>query len=384
MKGEIGSLTGLRGIAALWVCAYHTLIFLDPANGSTFSSALAVLGTGGYLGVDIFFVLSGFVLAHNYGEDALHSRPSEYCAYLRKRLARIYPVHLATLALVGACVFALGLAGIDYIHPEFFTTDGFIRSLALIHAWQFPVEGVWNGASWSISAEWAAYLAFPLVAVCTLRIRTVAAALSILGLLYAVLYCFVITSEQPDSLAFGMIRVAVEFPAGLVLYRIWQIQKTPRGRNGDLLAVGALIVMVLGSGLLDTALAGGWSMKALPIFACAIVYGLACSTAWARSATDSTVAQYLGRISYSFYMIHTIVMFSALSVLIGADHSRGTGTALIAMTVSVFLSLALADLCYRFIEQPCRRLMVTAGHSTHGWFSGRSARARSVTPADHP
>lgn len=384
MRAEIGSLTGLRGIAALWVCAYHALNFVDPASRSVISSALVLLGTGGYLGVDVFFVLSGFVLAYNYGDQSLHRRPAEYCAYLWKRLARIYPVHLATLTLVSACVFALGLAGIDYAHPEFFTTDGLIRSLALIHAWQFPVEGTWNGASWSISAEWAAYLAFPLVALCALRIRTAAAALSILCLLYTLLYGFVITSEQPGSLAFGMVRVAVEFPAGLVLYRLWQIQKTPQGRYGDVLAVGALVAMVLGSGLLDTALAGGWSVKVLPILACVIVYGLTCSTAWARSTTVSTVAQYLGRISYSFYMIHTIVMYSALSILMAAEQKAGTGMALIVMSLSVVVSLALADLCYRFVEQPCRRLMVTTSPSTIGWLSGRSAPARSTTPVDRP
>ena len=85
-RPELRSLTGLRGVAALWVLWYHAC---DAARTPQF-------GFGGYLGVDIFFVLSGFVLAYNYAGVRL-----TYAGFLWKRLARIYPVNLVTLAAVG-------------------------------------------------------------------------------------------------------------------------------------------------------------------------------------------------------------------------------------------------------------------------------------------
>jgi peptidoglycan/LPS O-acetylase OafA/YrhL len=371
MKEEIVTLTGLRGLAALWVCAYHALSFVDPATQSWVAGAAAVLGSGGYLGVDIFFVLSGFVLAHNYGAAA--ARPSTYGPYLWKRLARIYPVHLATLAFLSISIFALGLRGIEYVHPEFLTLDGLARSLVLVHAWQFPITPTWNAASWSISAEWAAYLAFPLVALGAARIRSPAVALAVILLLYAALYSFISASGLPRSVAFAMPRIAAGFSAGVLLYRIWQVRGCSRSTAGDVMASIALALMVLGSGVLDASMGDGWSIRGFPILACAIVYGLASSSRWAARMTSAGVLQYLGRISYSLYMIHTIVIYTALSIVGGRPGSGAEAATLIA--ISIATSLVLAALCYRYVEEPCRRVMVMAGGSQVRW-SGHSAPAR--------
>ena len=65
-QGEIEALTGLRAVAALWVFLFHASNFADRI-GSDLAPALRFVGAGGFLGVDIFFVLSGFVLAYTYG-----------------------------------------------------------------------------------------------------------------------------------------------------------------------------------------------------------------------------------------------------------------------------------------------------------------------------
>jgi len=95
MTGLTG-LTGLRGLAALWVLGYHAWSI-----------------PGGYLGVDLFFALSGFVLALNYGDAALHASPRRYGQFLGKRLVRLYPAHLCALLLTLACglIYSLAVSG---------------------------------------------------------------------------------------------------------------------------------------------------------------------------------------------------------------------------------------------------------------------------------
>ena len=70
-RNEIAALTGLRGLAALWVFLFHIPVAV-PTASPALKAVLGTLGAGGYLGVDIFFVLSGFVLTLNYGEARLH------------------------------------------------------------------------------------------------------------------------------------------------------------------------------------------------------------------------------------------------------------------------------------------------------------------------
>src|SRR3979490_2903480 len=93
--GEIRSLTGLRGIAALWVVALHLEFTRAPFINN------------GYLGVDLFFVLSGYVMALNYGWPRM--RLGDYCRFLRKRLARTYPLYVFT-AVAAYCLAYFGIA----------------------------------------------------------------------------------------------------------------------------------------------------------------------------------------------------------------------------------------------------------------------------------
>ena len=94
MRTYLYTLTPLRGIAAVLVVLFHSQIFFYPLAGSWAGSFLA----RGWLWVDFFFVLSGFILCHVYGEafrDGI--RRPVYLAYLRARFARVYPLHFITV-----------------------------------------------------------------------------------------------------------------------------------------------------------------------------------------------------------------------------------------------------------------------------------------------
>ena len=125
----------------------------------------------GYLGVELFFTLSGFILCHVY-LDSVADGGFRYFGFLWARLARIYPLHLATLAGVGVMALAAQAAG-RTIEASVLSWSSLPANLLLVHAWGFaPVAG-WNHPSWSISAEWFAYLTFPLFAWSALKTQDI-------------------------------------------------------------------------------------------------------------------------------------------------------------------------------------------------------------------
>ena len=158
----IDSLTAVRGAAALWVVLFHfspeLYALLPPTR------ALAPLIDRGHLAVPLFFTLSGYVLALNHAA-AFGRRLSAAGVkeFLLRRLIRIYPLHLATL-LGTAAMAAVGARFGATLDPRGYGAVDFLLNLALVHAWVPEFHLTWNYPSWSISAEWFAYLLFPALA----------------------------------------------------------------------------------------------------------------------------------------------------------------------------------------------------------------------------
>ena len=159
---NIRPLTSLRFFAALWVVLFHYWPKLDVA----FTPALVAKG---YLGVELFFVLSGFILCHVYLAAAGEGR-LKYGAFLWNRLARVYPLHLATLFGMIALGVVAGLAGVA-IDGEILRWDALPANLLMVQAWGLAPAAAFNHPSWSISAEWFAYLTFPAFAFVAWRLR---------------------------------------------------------------------------------------------------------------------------------------------------------------------------------------------------------------------
>ncbi len=203
-------LTSLRGILAGWVFCYHLNLQLGGADG-----VLAPLLHRGYLGVDGFFLLSGLVLAianpnQQVTLNALHR-------FWFQRLRRIYPVHLAVLALLAALAVGAALADIPPRDPNRFGLTALLQNLLLIHAWGFSSGWAWNYPSWSISAEFAGYLLFPAL---WLAVRMAGAKTNGVILL-ACLAALVLADIPPVGLNLtyqhALLRFFPEFIAGMAL-----------------------------------------------------------------------------------------------------------------------------------------------------------------------
>jgi peptidoglycan/LPS O-acetylase OafA/YrhL len=185
---EISALTSLRGVAALTVLIFHVIPDFR-----------------GYLAVDLFFLLSGFVLTHVYRQIAL-TRES-YFKFLKARLARIYPVHLMMLVVL--------LPMLD-TRPDF-SSGGLLSSLLLL---QSPWHSIcWNYASWSISAEWHAYLLFPIL-VMNYRTRSNKALLATLLVCAGVVGLTDLTlgSGNISNTIVVLLRCLPEFISGMAIY----------------------------------------------------------------------------------------------------------------------------------------------------------------------
>src|SRR5688572_16960184 len=159
---ELKPLTSLRFIAAFWVLLYHFKDHLSLNRGQF------GLVADGYLGVDLFFTLSGFILAHVY-LASLESGRFGYGGFLKNRIARVYPMHLAALAAMLVLFAGATAIGAGVGSPDAFKLADLPAHLFMVHAWGATAAVGWNFPSWSISAEWAAYLIFPLVAAIVLK-----------------------------------------------------------------------------------------------------------------------------------------------------------------------------------------------------------------------
>ncbi len=164
--GEIRALSGLRIVAALWVVLFHFRPLLAQASPSL-STALAppVLDAGAQ-GVDLFFILSGFVLTWNYLDRMGESWSArDTLRFLWLRLARVWPVYLVTMHLAAAwIIFTLYVGHVPAEPPvvESLNATSWVRQVLLVQLWFQPYfdGSSWDGPAWSISAEWLAYLLF--------------------------------------------------------------------------------------------------------------------------------------------------------------------------------------------------------------------------------
>lgn len=166
--GPIGALTGIRFVAAAWVVLFHIQLFNDGAFGP-----LEPFVRQGDLGVDLFFLLSGFVLAHNY-LDHLGPSPSipDAGRFLWARLSRIWPLYMVAI-LLGGALLAIRQGAFGTTPKVPLTLGKFLEQVVMIQQWRaydVPYSS-WTGPAWSISAEWLAYLCFPVLAILVWRLQ---------------------------------------------------------------------------------------------------------------------------------------------------------------------------------------------------------------------
>ena len=329
---HLQSLTPLRGIAALTVLMFH----LARNSGD---SSLPAFFLRGYLGVDLFFVLSGFVLTHVYVQGFLGDTSWRSAgAFLWARVARIYPVHFFVTALLVACGGAQGLSGLDVL-------DNFLLILV-----PWPVHSI-NQPSWSLSAEWYAYLLFPLMVGwlwrCNGRIAAAICFALLLGLDIAIIGSFGDLREVGGGWG-ALARALPEFTLGVITYRAFSDPHAARIWRSDvafLAVAGALAVAF------EFMPNDGIIVALLPLLLLAAVR----NTGLAARVLNAAPLRWMGDISYSVYLGQAFA-FSAVLTL--ATTPLGPALGLDGLrALAVVFALAIGALIYRCVEVPCRALL---------------------------
>lgn len=129
----------MRALAALLVLLLHTNHFLSAGMADVLPFLLR-----GYLGVDFFFILSGFIITHVYLDSLAYPSWRATRVFLWHRLIRLYPVHIAVLGAMLAMVGLAAAAGFRVNNPEMLRWDDLYAQLLLIHAWGVIPVASWN------------------------------------------------------------------------------------------------------------------------------------------------------------------------------------------------------------------------------------------------
>jgi peptidoglycan/LPS O-acetylase OafA/YrhL len=363
MPAQLDSLTGLRWTAALMVFLSH--VFLWPAaapKGEVGESIRTFVSMGGYVGVSVFFVLSGFVLT--WSARANDTAPK----FWRRRFFKIYPNHF--VAFLVAVVFIVWRGEKAYFAPLGDQLPALVPQLLLLHAWlpDLNLAFSFNVVSWSLSVEATFYCCFPLLLTAVNRIRPE-------RLWY--------WAGGVVLLIFCIPQVARLLPAGEVAYEgltsweYWFVYVLPLSRMGEFF-LGILLARIV--------LAGRWinipPWLAALVFAAGYVVALNVPKMYAIVATTvvpialliPTVAMadvrgrrsllarpvmvWLGHISYAFYLVHFFMILLVLAI-IGEDFQGTYLTSIGFVVAALSLGIGLAWTLYQFVEKPMMRRFAT-------------------------
>ena len=360
-KTDIPALTGLRGAAALWVAAYHLLL---PAGFVT-GLAATMLGRG-YLAVDLFFVLSGFVMALSYGA-VFRARAGLriFCGFMLRRLARLYPLY-AVILTVRFVYTVLRYGTFDLPRPWIaapmqMPAFGIPANLLMMQSWGLTSSSI--GTAWSISTEWGAYFLFPLLATLVLwrGWRLAAGAVCGAGLLLVGVVMLDASGgyhagllDAWDGATVGpMLRCLAGFTIGMAVFRL------SRNRHAARIAGAAPFRWMIPS-LLLPAFAAGAPDLAIYLLLPALVLSLACAPS--RNVLATTPLIRLGEISYALYLLHVFMLHPLDLARAGAHEVLPPWCADAAAATAVFaVLLAASHLAYRLIEMPGRALILRWG-----------------------
>lgn len=367
MVERLSPLDGLRGIAALLVVVFHFRHF-GPWFGLPWSESSEFLHKG-YLWVDLFFVLSGFVLAHVYARGFRRGPPrwDQVRAFWWARFTRVYPLHLAALLLL------IGLVAVGLVQPlghngRCYDLWNLVASLGLVHVWGVTDGLCWNVPSWSIAAEAAVYAMFPWLVPLLMgmprRWQRLVPVACIAGLVALV----VIVGKEGLNIhhTLGAARCLPSFILGIWIFHEkdagtrWQ--RAVQTDTGCVLA-GVAVILLMHHGAPDVLIVTAMAL---------LVAGMAGNHGTPGRLLGAPLFVWLGAISYAIYMLHwplLLVMASLLELWLPGQEepfSRPLKAMLYAIYFSVLLAVSTAT--YHFLEVPARRRL------RQGWVWPRRLR----------
>lgn len=349
-------LDGLRGVASIMVVAFHVL------ESYTGGNRLVQIINHGYLAVDFFFLLSGFVVAYAYDDRWGKMTLWDFC---KRRLIRLQPMIIMG-SIIGAALFYLQTSG---IFPLISQTSVWKMLLVMvigftliplplsmdIRGWQemHPL----NGPAWSLFLEYIANLLYALV------IRKLSKkALAVLVFLFACLLIhYLLMGPTGDliggwtlnetQLNIGFTRLLFPFFAGILLCRLGKLIRI----NGGFWLCSLMIVIILsvprigGSGHL-------WMNGLYESFAVIILFPLIISIGAGseiKNKRSIKACKFLGDISYPLYITHYPLIYIYTAWVVDNNIPLGGHGLLVGLTLLIG-SVCIAYACLKLYDEPVR------------------------------
>ncbi|MGY1635028.1 acyltransferase family protein [Geodermatophilus sp. SYSU D00742] len=384
----IPQLTGIRAFAALWVACFHFRPYLLESFPQSWP--LTPLFNVGHLGVDLFFILSGFILTFTHLDRmATGWQPRKVLGFLWLRLSRVWPVTVAMLFVYGAYRIAQTWVTGDGAYAASLDVRRLLMHVLLIQSWGSEHHD-WNPIDWSISAEWMAYLVFGVLVLFLAKAQSTLRTRALVLLAGAALLPMVLVGlslEDGADLAWNgdqmipgivALRVLSEFFAGALVALV--VQRVARsGRQVPLLLRPSVLVVAIVAviyllqkfdpvwrprfgqewGHNGHSLWGSTeSVVVIPLFAL-LIGSLALSAGGVSTLLSSRVLVWGGKVSFAFYLVHWFFLDLMLFVIGRSDWADDVtslgrrGLLVAALTLSVVAGWAL----FRFVEEPMRKGM---------------------------
>ncbi len=361
-KTQLSSLTPLRGIAAIWVVIFHYDEFLNFMGlGFLIDRDVSMLIGKGYLLVDFFFLLSGFVICHAYGESLSTGNKGSTRNYLWARFTRLYPLHaFAMFALLFQFIW------LKYAHAEYakgwdswYPTYDFFVYLLFGQSSGILKEFSWNLPSWSIAAEWWTYV---LAVLFLPYINRGFTKRTILTWVFATCGLLLLSSQKDTfdldfTINAGTLRCLFSFIIGVGLYQAYlKLVNTETFFANDSTFIFASVCAVLAISFSPL------DLLIIPIF-CIIIISAVLNKNRVNTALNIKPLKILGDISYSIYLMQ-IFWLSAWSIWFDLyykpahlDVIPSPPLKLIWLALCILVLIASSYLTYRYVEIPAQKLL---------------------------
>jgi peptidoglycan/LPS O-acetylase OafA/YrhL len=338
----IKPLTSLRFFFALFVFFYH-LFFWNHQPGTFLQWVHDFIFKEGYIGVSFFFILSGFILAYNYGDKFKEGTATKEKFWMA-RFSRIYPLHFFTLIIAIALEFLYEPSGklINYIIAHLTLIQSFIPYT------DYNVS--LNGPAWSISDEAFFYFMFPVLIFIRNKSNVLFNALLIILALVVIVSGFLLKGDFAIwAMNFNPLFRIVDFCIGISLFFLYRnMSITVRQGNAlELISIGLLVILFCFhsyvKGLLRISVYY-WPAMALVIFSFAFQKG------YLSKLLSHPKMILLGEISFAFYMVHTLII--RLFMFLVGNYNN-----IFSIGVTLTLTLIASYFLHFYVELPFIKLL---------------------------
>ena len=337
---RITKLDGLRGLFSLMIVFYHYDQRLLPNYISNF-----FLLRESWIFVEFFFVLSGFVISYNY--NTIKTK-KDFFIYVIKRFSRLYP-----LLVFSTIFFLISEITINVYFPQYTNTPEGIWSLLLktVDTLTFmnstPVfgnGGGMNGPSWSISSEMISYILFGLITLLVSK-RPQIVFFIILILISTILFYYNYTFSLPYD--FSFLRGLISFPLGVLIHRI-PFSNVKFSKHLELFVP---ILIIIGMYFLSTNDNRFIEILIINLIFFISIHILINTNGSLSKLLDTKLFQFLGKISYSIYLNHLIVITVFSRIIFSFfGVNKTTISELIVLSISIIIVLIYSKYTYDYIE----------------------------------